>query len=189
MDGDREPAVGASAGDGKSQPKRVTITANTQADNMMGFFASLPPGTKAAAVTALHQDRRPDAIADDQQPNNADRANASSQNPRRNPTSKPAPPTHAGSLPPRQAPPRTARHHVVLWLRRFPGINRPTHTGWSVVGGTEDTESDKGARIAALWEDNNPHGKILGHHREVQSKLLDGTLSLGEIDLHVITYP
>ena len=58
-----------------------------------------------------------------------------------------------------------------------------------MVGGTEDTESDKGARIAALWEDNNPHGKILGHHREVQSKLLDGTLSLGEIDLHVITYP
>ena len=81
---------------------------------------------------------------------------------------------------------------VITWFSGYDGFRESTvrrTPGWSVVGGTEDTRSEKGARIATLWEDNNPHGKILGHHSEVQSKLLDGTLSLGEIDLHVITYP
>ena len=50
MDGDREPAGGASSGDDKSQPKRVTITDNTQAGHMLGFFPRLPTGTKAVAV-------------------------------------------------------------------------------------------------------------------------------------------
>ena len=58
-----------------------------------------------------------------------------------------------------------------------------------MVGGTDDTRSDKGAKIAALWEDNNPGGRILGHHDEVQRSLLDGTLQLENVDLHVITYP
>ena len=57
------------------------------------------------------------------------------------------------------------------------------------MGGTEDVLSDKGRRIATLWEDNNPGGRILGHHDEVQQKLRDGTLQLGHVDLHVITYP
>ena len=60
---------------------------------------------------------------------------------------------------------------------------------WQVAGGTEDTTSDKGRRIATLWEDNNPDGRILGHHTEVQQRLRDGTLQLGHVDLHVITYP
>ena len=63
----------------------------------------------------------------------ADRTNATSQEPRRNPTSKPAFPTHASALPPKQASQRAARHHVVLRLRRFPGVSRPTHN--RVVGG------------------------------------------------------
>ena len=50
MDGDREPAGGASSGDDKPQPKRVTITDNTQAGHMLGFFPRLPTGTTAAAV-------------------------------------------------------------------------------------------------------------------------------------------
>ena len=48
MDGDQEPAEGAGAGDGKT--KRVAITEKMQAASMMGFFHSLPPGTKATAV-------------------------------------------------------------------------------------------------------------------------------------------
>ena len=44
----KSPPNGAGAGDGKI--KRVTITEKTQAGSMMGFFHSLPPGTKATAV-------------------------------------------------------------------------------------------------------------------------------------------
>ena len=87
---------------------------------------------------------------------------------------------------------RRSGRRIITWFSGYDGFRESTirrTVDWSVVGGTEDTTTEKGARIATLWEDNNPHGKILGHHREVQSKLLDGTLSLGEIDLHVITYP
>ena len=51
------------------------------------------------------------------------------------------------------------------------------------------TERRQREDIATLWEDNNPCGRILGHHDEVQQKLRDGTLQLGHVDLHVITYP
>ena len=87
---------------------------------------------------------------------------------------------------------RRSGRRIITWFSGYDGFRESTirrTVDWSVVGGTEDTTTEKGARIAALWEDNNPHGTILGHHREVQSKLLGGTLSLGEIDLHVITYP
>ena len=60
---------------------------------------------------------------------------------------------------------------------------------WQIAGGTEDVLSDKGRRIATLREDNNPGGRILRHHEEVQQKLRDGTLQLGHVDLNVITYP
>ena len=58
---------------------------------------------------------------------------------------------------------------VITWFSGYGGFRESTircTPGWTVVGGTEDTRSDKGAKIAALWEDNNPHGKILGHHDE-----------------------
>ena len=52
-----------------------------------------------------------------------------------------------------------------------------------MVCATEDTQSVKGAKIAALWECNNPHGKILRHHEEAQAKLIDGALDLGTKDM------
>ena len=68
---------------------------------------------------------------------------------------------------------------VITWFSEYDGFREPTirrTPGWTVVGGTDDTRSDKGAKIEPLWEDNNPGGRILGHHDEVQRSLLDGTL-------------
>ena len=104
------------------------------------------------------------------------------------------PPANQQQAPAHFNPSRRRRgRRVVTWFSGYGGFHESTilrrTTDWTVVGGTEDTRSDKSTKIAALWEDNNPHGKILGHHEEVQAKPLNGTLRLGEIDLHVTTYP
>lgn len=80
----------------------------------------------------------------------------------------------------------------MTWFSGYDGFREAAvryEPQWHVVGGTEDTRQDRGRRIATLWEDNNPHGRILGHHDEVLDKLRAGTIQLGRIDLHVITYP
>ena len=50
MEAGKEPGVGPGDDDDKS--KRTTITGQTQAGNMKGFFPPLPMGTTAAAVVA-----------------------------------------------------------------------------------------------------------------------------------------
>ena len=50
MEGDQAPAEGAGVRVRDGKTKRVAITEKTQAGSMMGFFHSLPPGTKAAAA-------------------------------------------------------------------------------------------------------------------------------------------
>ena len=87
---------------------------------------------------------------------------------------------------------REPGRRAITWFSGYDGFTEAAvvhEPKWQIVGGTEDVLSDKGRRIETLWEDNNPGGRILGHHDEVQQKLRDGTLQLGHVDLHVITYP
>ena len=137
-----------------------------------------------------HSQTTPDTHAHPQQPiGENDRATI--------PT--PAPnPDNITPASPRRAPSkfhpckRKPGRRVVTWFSGYDGFREAAivhEPKWQVAGGTEDVESDKGRRIATLWEDNNPDGRILGHHTEVQQRLRDGTLQLGHVDLHVITYP
>ena len=61
---------------------------------------------------------------------------------------------------------------------------------WRAIAGCEDIHQNKKARvIAALWDDNNPHGKIVGDYADLVSGLESGTLFFGTVDLWAITPP
>ena len=140
--------------------------------------------------TTDHNQTTPDTRAHPQQPVGED-DRATIPTPAPNPDNiTPASPRRAPSKfhPCKRKPGR----RVVTWFSGYDGFREAAvvhEPKWQVAGGTEDTTSDKGRRIATLWEDNNPDGRILGHHTEVQQRLRDGTLQLGHVDLHVITYP
>ena len=137
-----------------------------------------------------HNQTTPDTRAHPQQPVGED-DRATIPTPAPNPDNiTPASPRRAPSKfhPCKRKPGR----RVVTWFSGYDGFREAAvvhEPKWQVAGGTEDTTSDKGRRIATLWEDNNPDGRILGHHTEVQQRLRDGTLQLGHVDLHMITYP
>ena len=93
----------------------------------------------------------------------------------------PAPnPDNITAAQPRQTPSRfhpcnrKPGRRVITWFSGYDGFREAAivhEPKWQVVGGTEGVLSDKGRRIATLWEDDNPGGRILGHHGEVQQRL------------------
>ena len=61
---------------------------------------------------------------------------------------------------------------------------------WRAIAGCEDIHQSKKARvIAALWDDNNPHGKIVGDYADLVGGLESGALFFGTVDLWAITPP
>ena len=61
---------------------------------------------------------------------------------------------------------------------------------WQAIAGCEDIHQNKKARvIAALWDDNNPHGRIVGDYADLISGLESGALFFGTVDLWAITPP
>ena len=61
---------------------------------------------------------------------------------------------------------------------------------WQAIAGCEDIHQNRKARvIAALWDDVNPHGKIVGDYADLIGRLESGTLFFGSVDLWAITPP
>ena len=160
----------------------------------------LTPHKMCRAQVALGRLDQPHQRQQQQQPHQQDvHANAPPTTAQTFPTPAPNPDKATPTRPrPAHTPPhlhpgnRWPGRRVVTWFSGYDGFREAAvvhEPRWQVVGGTEDVETDKGRRIAKIWEDNNPGGRILGHHDEVQRKLRDGTLQLGHVDLHVITYP
>ena len=51
---------------------------------------------------------------------------------------------------------------------------------WQAIAGCEDIHQNRKARIiAALWDDVNPHGKIVGDYADLIGGLESGTLFFG----------
>ena len=61
---------------------------------------------------------------------------------------------------------------------------------WRAIAGCEDIHQNRKARvIAALWDDNNPRGKIVGDYADLVGGLESGALFFGTVDLWAITPP
>ena len=165
--GDEDEAVARSIVDSAAERREPTTTnglPGTQREQHVNAHANAPPTTAQTFPTPAP---------------NPDKATPTRPRPAHTP-----PHLHPGN--------RGPGRRVVTWFSGYDGFREAAvvhEPRWQVVNGTEDVETDKGRRIAKIWEDNNPGGRILGHHDEVQRKLRDGTLQLGHVDLPVITYP
>ena len=81
---------------------------------------------------------------------------------------------------------RTGRR-VVTVFSGYDGFREAaTEAGsiWQGIAGCEDIHQHRKARaIAALWDDVNPHGKIVGDYADLIGGLESGTLFFGTVDL------